>query len=909
MDSKPKESLTLINTKFIIPRVSSELVLRSHLIERLNDGLNRKLTLVCAPAGYGKTTLLSQWLADSSHPVAWLSLDENDNNLVIFLSYFVATIQTIFPEAGQSALGLLNAPQKPPLEHITGTLINELAELGGPFLLVLDDYHTISDAEVHQLMDALITYMPSEMHLVLASRKDFPIPLVRLRIGREMTEFRVKDLRFTFAETKEYLEQTTEMELSRETVATLEERTEGWIAALRLATIAMRGQADHERFVRSFKGSHRDLMNYLVSEVLSQQSENVQAFLLKTSILSRFCAQLGGAVTDDSANQSHEIIEQLVQANLFIMPLDDERGWYRYHHLFREMLNHRLHAQMSQEANAALHNSASDWLGQHGFIDEAIHHALAADNVSGATELIDQHRHDLLNQSNWRILERWLNLLPDQILGKEPTLLVLQAWLLLHLLKLGEMNLALQEAEKRLDDDEARFPKALALALRGEIDTMRSYFWNVVGNNPKQGFDCAQRALKNLPQTHSFARGMALDFECFAYYFSGQKDRAIRLLSDAAYNPTHLGPSKLQTFIGLCHLYLISGNLPELLHTADDFLQMALENHQTIGIAYAHYFLGFTRYEWNELDKATHHFSKVAELSYGASAIAFKNSLYPLALAYQNQGESVKAQETMDALQAYFREIKNSTFLLEMRSAQSRLSLLQGDLATAVQWAHGVNLDDLRDSPFNFEVQGITWSSVRIAEGTTTSLQEATQHLSKILAKAEDSHNTRWMISTMVHLALAYEAQGREKDALDALERSIKLAQPGSFIRTFVDLGAQMPWMLHQLVNRGVAIDYVKRILAAFPESDLTKFPMEDDPVDIVREASKTILVEPLTRRESEILLQLSGRQTNNEIADNLTISILTVKKHTGNIYQKLGVNGRGEAVDKARAIGILPTK
>jgi LuxR family maltose regulon positive regulatory protein len=206
-------------------------------------------------------------------------------------------------------------------------------------------------------------------------------------------------------------------------------------------------------------------------------------------------------------------------------------------------------------------------------------------------------------------------------------------------------------------------------------------------------------------------------------------------------------------------------------------------------------------------------------------------------------------------------------------------------------------------------VQGITWSSVRIAEGTTTSLQEATQHLSKILAKAEDSHNTRWMISTMVHLALAYEAQGREKDALDALERSIKLAQPGSFIRTFVDLGAQMPWMLHQLVNRGVAIDYVKRILAAFPESDLTKFPMEDDPVDIVREASKTILVEPLTRRESEILLQLSGRQTNNEIADNLTISILTVKKHTGNIYQKLGVNGRREAVDKARAIGILPTK
>lgn len=417
MDSKPKESLTLINTKFIIPRVSSDLVLRSHLIERLNDGLNRKLTLVCAPAGYGKTTLLSQWLADSSHPVAWLSLDENDNNLVVFLSYFVTAIQRIFPETGQATLNLLEAPQKPPLEHITSTLINELAEQGEPFLLVLDDYHTISDAEVHQLMEALITYMPPEMHLVLASRKDFPLPLVRLRIGREMTEIRVKELRFTSAETKVYLEQTTEMELSRETVAILEERTEGWIAALHLAAIAMRGEADHERFARSFKGSHRELMNYLVSEVLSQQSENVQAFLLQTSILSRLCAQLGGAVIGDSANQSQEIIERLEQANLFIVPLDDERGWYRYHHLFREMLNLRLQAQMSQEAIAALHNSASVWLSQHGFIDEAIRHALAAENVSGAIELIDHHRHDLLNQSNWRILERWLSLLPDQVFG------------------------------------------------------------------------------------------------------------------------------------------------------------------------------------------------------------------------------------------------------------------------------------------------------------------------------------------------------------------------------------------------------------------------------------------------------------------------------------------------------------
>jgi LuxR family maltose regulon positive regulatory protein len=845
----------LILTKINIPRVRGDLINRSHLIKRLNDGLNRKLTLVCAPAGYGKTTILSQWLADSSHPVAWLSLDENDNNLFVFLSYFVATVQTIFPEAGRVTLSLLEAPQRPTLEHITGTLINELAEQGEAFSLVLDDYHTINAAEVHQFIDTLITYMPTKMHMVLASRKDIPLPLVRLRIGREMTEIRALELCFNYEEAKAYLELTTGMEVSDETVAILERRTEGWIAALRLAAIAMRGETDHERFVRSFKGSHRDLMNYLVNEVLSQQSENVQAFLLKTSILSRFCAPLCEAVTGNSTNQSREIIERLEQANLFMVPLDDEGGWYRYHHLFREMLNHRLQAQLSQEAITALHNSASVWLGQHGFIEEAILHALAAENVDGAIELIDQHRHDLLDQSNWRLLERWLNLLPDQVIGKEPTLLVLQGWLLLHTLKLGEMNLALGEAEKRLDDDEANFPKAKALALRGEIDTMRSYFWNVVGNDPQQGFECAQRALENLPQTHSFALGMALDFECFAHYFSGQKDRAIRLLSDAAYNPTHLGPSKLQTFIGLCHLHLISGNLPRLLQTADNFLQMAVEKKQTIGIAYAHYFIGFARYEWNELSMATHHLSQVAELSYGASSITLKNAMYLLALAYQNQGESGKVQETMEALQAYFREIKNTTFLSEMRSVQARLSLLRGDLAPAVRWVQTVNLDDLRDSPFVFEVQGITWSSVRIAEGTTTSLLEATQYLRKILATADESHNIRWMIRTLVHLALAYEAQGQKKEALDALERSVKLAQPGGLIRTFVDLGTEMEWMLRQLMNRGVAIDYIKRILAAFPESDSKKVPLKDDPAHFVYESSKTILMEPLTRRESEILL------------------------------------------------------
>jgi len=489
----------------------------------------------------------------------------------------------------------------------------------------------------------------------------------------------------------------------------------------------------------------------------------------------------------------------------------------------------------------------------------------------------------------------------------EPSLLVLQAWLLLHTLKLGEMNSVLQEAEKLLDDEGKRFPEERVSGLRGEIDTMRSYFWNVTGKDPKKGFECAQRALKNLPRTHSFARGMALDFECFAYYFSGQKDRAVRLLSDAAYHPSQLGPSKLQTFIGLCHLYLVSGNLYQLQQTAEDFLQMVVENRQSIGIAYAHYFIGFTRYEWNELDSATEQFSKVAEMHYGASAIVFKNSMYALALVYQNLGEVVKAQETMKSLETYFREIKNSTFLPEMRSVQARIGLLRGELLPEVQWAESVNIGELRDSPFNFEVQGITWSRVLITQGTTTSLAAATQYLITILANAEKTNNIRWMIGILAHLAVAYKAQGQMSDALETLERSVKLAQPSGVMRIFVELGENMLVLLRQLANQGVAVHYIKRIITAFQERDSKQRSLNKDPAHLLYESSKAILLEPLTRRESEILLYLLERRSNKEIADNLTISILTVKKHNGNIYQKLGVHRRGEAVDKAKALGIFP--
>ena len=902
----PSSQQPLITTKWSIPRLGRDLIDRTNLIKKLDHGLDRKLTLVSAPAGYGKTTLIRQWLEGSSYPIAWLSLDENDKDPAIFLTYFIAAIRTFKPDAGKDVLSSLEAPQRPHPDYLSSTIIHELTNYPEPYLVVLDDYHNIDSSEIHQMMEMLITYMQPEMHLVMISRRDFPFPLVCLRVGQEMTEIRLNELRFSLREEAEYLVQATEKELNEETLTILDRRTEGWIAALRLVAIALRNEKDPDEYVRSFKGSHRNLMDYLASEVISHQQTEVQEFLFKTSILDRFCAPICAEMTTNSINRCQKIIEELEQENLFIIPLDEERGWYRYHQLFREMLLHRKRAIFEHTEVTGLHQSAAQWFGEHGFIHEAIRHFLAAEDIKSAIDLINQHRHKLLDQSGWRELESWLRLIPQAKLRSDPSLLVAQSWMLLHTLNLEEMIRYLQTTEEQLDNNGAAFSEDTSRALRGEIDTMWSYYWNVAGNDPKKAYDHAERALNNLPPTHAFAWGLALDFVCFAQYFRGHTEAAARELFEAAYSTSPLGPSKLQTFIGLCHLNLISGNLPGLLKSANDFLQFSSENNLSIGIAYAHYFIGTIKYEWNELIEATHHLSQVAQMHYGASTIVYTNSMYLLALTHQALGESEKVSEILATTEAYLIEVDNKNYFAELESIRARLALLADDLDEAVRLTEKVKLSDLRDSPFVFEAKGITCANVLIEQRTESSLEMAIQYLQQNLAVAEATNNIRRMIPILAQLALAYDYQGRTEEAYTALERSIALGEPGVFLRTFVDLGAPMSWMLRQLLDRGVAIQYLRKILAAYPESEQRKVNLDGDAAILIRESSKALLLEPLTKRECEILLQLAERRSNQEIADQLTISVYTVKKHTTNMYQKLRVNDREEAVEKAKSLGLL---
>jgi LuxR family maltose regulon positive regulatory protein len=906
MDSMPEKSITLISTKISIPRIHSDLIPRPQLIKRLNDGLNRKLSLVCAPAGYGKTTLLGQWLADIPQSIAWLSLDENDNDLDVFLSYFLAALQTIIPAAGQDTLSLLQAPQKLPLEHITITLINELAEQQEPFVIILDDYHNITDSEVHQFMDAMIAYMPSAMRLVVASRKDLPLPLVRLRIGREMTEIRTMELRFSSAEAKVYLEQQTGRNLSRETVAALEGRTEGWIAALRLAAIAMRGEGDPERIVRSFKGSHRDLMEYLVSEVLSQQTDEVQEFLLRTSILDRFCAPLCDALLN-STSASQRLLNYLEESNILIVPLDDERVWYRYHHLFRDLLRHRLRARIGELEVQKLHQRSREWLTEHNYDEEALRHALAAGEYEQAVDLVKRQYHTLVNREDWREIDHWLGMLPDDVVWQQPSLLVMQSWSLLFKFQLTAIEPLLEHVEKLLDKRASDILKSEERLLRAEMDVQHSFVYNLALNDTERSLDYGKRALRILPKSYATGYGLARGLVSMSQQQMGRGEDAIKALTENINDPTAENAVIMQAYIALCFIHLSTANLSRLSQSAHKFLETAIDMGQSPEIAWSHYFIGLTHYEWGDLERASNYFSKGIELRYKADFITSHLNMLALAMTYMAQSDLANVSDVIKSLRSFSLELKSTRYISDIDSLQARLALQHGDIVTAQHWADTVTLEEEQENFTALEIPSLTWARIRIEERDPDGLQKAVDILKLRLRVAENRHNKRRQIQNLAHLALAYQSQDRVEEALDSLQQAIIIAQPGGFIRTFVDLGPQMSLMLRQLVNRGVAIPYVKRILTAFPESISANVRGKDDNADGIYESSKNILVEPLTRRESEILLRMSARKTNKEIADSLTISIHTVKKHTGNIYQKLGVNKRSEAVDKARALGILP--
>jgi LuxR family maltose regulon positive regulatory protein len=887
----------LINTKLRPPRLREGYLTRPRLLAQLDSGLATGFILISAPAGYGKTSLVVDWLAQRpALAAAWVSLDASDNDLDVFLRYLTTAVHNAFFPARPCAntQALLDAPQPPPTETIAGTLINDLAHLPQPLLLILDDYHLITHPAIRQVMTALVRHLPSPLRLLLITRMDLALPLLaRRRAQQQLLEVRAADLRLATAEARAVLTQTSGAAVDEATVALLEEQTEGWVIGLQLAGLSLREQAP-AAFARAFQGRHhRLIMDFLLDEVLALQPRPVLDFLLKTAILERICDSLSQAVTGEPPLGQESFLTHLAHSGLFLVSLDEEGLWYRYHPLFQALLRRRLEQESEPAAIAALHGRAGAWLAAHGFDEEALRHWLAAGDVAAAVALIEDRRHALLNQGEMHRLTRWLGLLPPEAVARRPALLQLKAWTLRWQAKFQAVPPLLQQAEALLAQETAAGQSANSDILRGERDILRAEM-AFFQNEFRACLTYTQSALSRLPPDAFFARGLAVLFQLLAQQHLGQTTAAVRQLN------TWLNDEQFQHY-ALRHALLLAaggifgtiGDLKRLEQVGQSLLNLGLDKGKPLSITWASHFLGYVYYQWNRLEEAQRHWSAVPEWRYQAHFRPYHEALLGIALLHHTRGDRLQARQTLDALTQVLLAQNQLQFLPEVESFRARLALLRGDVGAAAYWAQ--TGDPPARLPLWFwEGSELTRVKVLMAQNTTASRREAAGLLAAGRRYAEETGNVWLLIQVWALTALLARAQEAPPGPTDsatpaeqAAERAVRLAEPGGYLRLFVELGDDMAELLARLAARGVAPDYIGRLLAAFPAAP------RPEP-------------EALTRREREILVLLRAGLSDQEIAGRLTLSVLTVKKHNRHIYHKLGVAGRRQAVAMAETLNLI---
>ena len=915
----------ILATKLYIPPPRPKVVLRPRLIEQLNEGLQlnqgfgRKLTLLSASAGFGKTTLLSEWVAgceqrDPKVHVAWLSLDEADNAPARFLTYLVAALQTIDAAIGKGMLGLLQSPQPPPTESILTALLNDIAAIPDHFLLVLDDYHVIDSRPVDQALTFLLEHLPPQVHLVIATREDPHLPLARLRARGQLAELRAADLRFTPSEAAEFLNQVMGLNLSAEDIAALEARTEGWIAGLQLAalalqgTISMQGHKDAASFIQSFTGSHHFVLDYLIEEVLQQQSESVQAFLLRTSILDRMCGPLCDALLETGGSRleiadlnpgrdikfravespisnlqyqvsSQEMLDYLEHANLFIVPLDNERHWYRYHHLFAELLRQRLQQRGSIDE---YHIRASEWFESNGLTFEAFRHATAAGDVERAERLIESEGIGLHFRSVAMAVLDWLASLPEIVLDAHPLLRVRSATLALMAGQTTGVEEKLQAAEKALQntglDDKVR-------DLIGQIACARATL-AFTRYDPETMVIQARRALEYLPPdnlTFLFTANWAL---ASALMYQGNRTASARAYQEGIAISKKSGHifSKILATASLGHLQELDNQLYLAAETYHSILPLYGEHPQPNAVVV---YLGLARicYEWNDLDAAEQYGQQSLQLARQFDRVIDRFIVSEVFLARLKlaRGDVDGAAAMLAEAEQSARQKSFTLRLPDIADAQVPVLIRQGQVAAAAQLARQYELP-------------LSQARVLIAQDDPSAALAVLEPLRRQM-EARGWADER--LKTMVLQAVAQHLRGEKEKAAHMLGEALALAEPGGLIRLFVDEGAPMAELLSAAAAQGIRPDYANKLLAVFEVE-----PKDERPTSSVPGPSS--LVEPLSPRELEVLRLIAQGLSNQEIGERLFLALDTVKGHNRRIFDKLQVQRRTEAIARASELGLL---
>lgn len=896
----------LLATKLYLPPLRREMVSRPHLVEQINAGLHQKLTFISAPAGFGKTTLLSEWAIKSPRPVTWIALDEADNDVNRFFSYIVAALQSIDERMGRTVYTLLQAPQEPPAISLVTTLINDITPTSTPFSLVLDDFHFLADLPLLEAIRFLIEHQPTHMHLMIATRKDPPLPLARLRAQGQMTELRMDDLRFSYEEATLFLNETMGLTLAMDDTATLESRTEGWVAGLQLAALSLQRfhtQDSRSGFIHNFAGDDRHIMDYLVEEIFNQQTPEVQSFLLRSSILERFCGALCDIVVygDEARGHSQQVLEYLEQANLFMIPLDNRRQWYRYHHLIADLLRYRLR-RLQPQTVPLLHLKASEWYEREGHLHEAIQHTLKAQDYERAATLIEPMATQLVSEGKLATALGWLSKLPAQLIQTRPRLAIACARAKLLSGRIDSIEPLLQTVESQMADSS---PGSMAeyQSIRSQIFAIRAFMARWQGDL-QASLRFSHQAFEHLPEgNHSLHTSLALNLGN-VYRTLGNLSKAQACYGDVVTINQQTDCNYYGALTALVNLAAVQTQMGHL-HKAASILQQAFQLGSGWGsgqplpaTADAYVDMGNLLYEWNRLGEAAVYVSQGIELAQQAGDhFVVIHGTVALSQIKVAQGDNDAARQLL----AEAREIRSKADRREeaglISAVQARLWLAENDLVAAAGWIKEkvnqlddeVNLLNRRDR--------LTIARLLIAQDQPS---DALVHLIPLLDSAEREGSHGHVIEVLCLTAVAYHQKGQTEEAMTSLERALLLAESENYIRTFLDEGEVMIRLLYQAVRRGLVSDYTGRLLATFTKNQSLPVAPERPP------DNERMLIEPLSIRELEVLELVIAGATNSDIARTLVISINTVKNHLKNIYSKLHVHSRTQASARARQLEIL---
>ena len=900
----------LVETKLFPPKLRRRLVARPRLRGRLSRGSASRLTLISAPAGFGKTTLLAEWLAatGTERPVAWLSLEESDSQPASYWTYLITALQAAVPGVGASALPLLQSGQ-PPIETVLTMVLNELGTVPTGIYLVVDDYHLVDGPDVRAGMTFLLEHLPPQVHLVVSTREDPDLPLARLRARGELVEVRAADLRFTLDEVAAYLNDVTGLDLAASDVAALEGRTEGWVAALQLAALSMQGRDDVAGFVAGFAGDDRYIVDYLVDEVLGRQPADVRSFLVQTCILDRLSGPLCDAVTGRHGGKA--MLESLDRANLFLVPLDDRRRWYRYHHLFADVLRTHLMDEHPDQV-AALHHRASRWHEQNREPSPAIRHALAAGDVERAAGLVELAIPELRRSRQEATIRGWLDAIPDEMVRVRPVLAVGFIGALMAGGEFEGVEDRLRDAERWLeptgDHEGTRTPPVGMVVvdqgelprLPGAIQMYRAALALVRGDVPGT-IGHAQRAIDRAAEGDDLTRAGASALMGLAFWDGGDLEAAHRAYSGAVEGLQRAGhiADVLGCSITLADIRSTQGRLSEALRTYEQALRLAFDHQGTVLRGTADMYVGMSQIacERDDLPAATQHLRRAEEL--GEHTWLPQNPYrwrVAMARVREAEGDLDGALDLLDeALRVYMGDF--SPNVRPIPALRARVLASRGRVGEAFAWAREQGLSAEDDLSYLREFEHVTLARVLLAmsraQRSEPPVRDAARLLQRLLRAAEAGERTGSVIEILVLQALTHHARGDVPAALAALERALTLAEPEGYVRVFVGEGPPMASLLRRVAKQRTGRDYVRRLLNPRSHAGGTT------PVG-------QRLVEPLSERELDVLRLLGSDLDGPDIARELTVSLNTLRTHTKNIYAKLGVNSRRAAVRQAAELNLL---